>query len=203
LKEAEATLILQYFDWIFVDMEKVNLNNSSAAEVRHRPMSQPNAPASDSLGEPLRVIRDASTVRCAFNVMPDREVEETFFVREYRLWHRYMEAEFDRKYISQMAHSPSHIIFLTALTHGQKMLYVYLCHELGIPYEPEGAERMKLWPSKVNVRMPKLVTAEQGIVHRLNIISVKRYGDTKLKVVFRSKIDNVISIDGEVPVFLV
>jgi hypothetical protein len=184
-------------------MKKVDLNNSSAAEVRHLPMSQPNDPASDSQGEPQRVISDASTVRCAFNVMPNREVEETFFVREYRLWHRYMEADFDRTYLSQMAHSPSHIIFLTALTHVQKMLYVYLCHELSIPYEPDGPERMKLWPSKVNVRMPKLVTTEQGIVHRLHITSLRRYGDTKLKVVVRSKIDNVISIDGEVPVFLV
>lgn len=156
-----------------------------------------------SLGEPQRVIRDDSTVRCAFNVMPGREVEETFFIHEYRLWHRYIEAEFDRKYISQMAHSPSHVVFLTALTHTQKMLYVYMCHELGIPYEPNGPERLKLWPSKVEVRMPKMITSETGIVHRLHITDLVRFGDSRFKLIVESKIDNLIAIDGEVPVFLV
>jgi hypothetical protein len=130
-------------------------------------------------------------------------VEETFVIREYRLWHRYIEAEFDRRYVSQMAHSPSHVVFLTALAHTQKMLYVYLCHELGIPYEPDGPERIKLWPSKVEVRMPKLVTAEVGVVQRLHVTDLVRYGDRRFKMYAESKIDHVIALKGEIPAFLV
>jgi hypothetical protein len=163
------------------------------------PMSQPKAAAGALQGAPQRVIQDAAIIRCAFNVMSGREVEETFFVREYRIWHRYIEAEFDRTYVSQMANSPSHVVFLTALTHTQKMLYVYMCHELGFDYQPDGPELLKLWPTKIDVRMPTLVTSEKGIVHRLHLSDVRRYSRGRFKMFIDSHIDGVISICGECP----
>lgn len=165
------------------------------------------APESGSVwtpsGPPVTVIRDQSELRVEFNVMPGKPVREEFYVREYRIWPRYIEAEFDRTYMSSMAHSPSHVIFLTALVHCQKMLYVYLCHELGFSYEPNGPERLKIWPTKMDIRLPDLVTPEIGLVHRMQVRDVRRIDARRLKVEAESRINNSLSIVGESPVFLV
>lgn len=150
---------------------------------------------------PCRIIKDFSTVDLRFNVMPGKFVNETFFIKEYRIWNRYIEAEFDRRYVSDMRNSPSHVIFLTALTHVQKMLYLYMCHELHLNYLPEGDEALKIWPSKVNVKMPQMITSEVGIVHSLWITDLIVYESKSYKLGVHSKINNVVRIDGEAVVY--
>jgi hypothetical protein len=150
---------------------------------------------------PLQTVREATRVRMAFNVMPDKPVEETLFIREYRIWDRYIEATFDRQYVSSMEKSPSHLIFATALAHTQKLLYVYACHEFGVPYDPYGPERFKLWPTKVEVKMPQMVREEADLVHCLYLTDIKHVGDRVFKFFVKSRINNLIAIDGEVPVF--
>jgi hypothetical protein len=142
-------------------------------------------------GEPACVIRDGSTVALRFNVMPDLFVEETFFLREYRIWPGYIEADFDRSYASEMKHSPSHVVFLTALAHCQKLAYVYLCHELSLPYDPGAEEKLKVWPTKVSVSMPQMVTPETGLVHQGWILDLRRPRAGQHKAVVRSKIGHI------------
>lgn len=150
---------------------------------------------------PLRVIHEQTEVAMAFNIMPDRPVRETLFIREYRIWNQYIEATFDRSYSSSMERSPSHLIFATALAHTQKMLYVYACHHFDAPYDPRGPERFKIWPTKVDVRMPKMVRQESDIVHCLHVASIKQLGENTFKFRVKSKINNVLTIDGDVPIF--
>jgi hypothetical protein len=153
-------------------------------------------------GPPHRRISDQSTIGMRFNVMPGRTVEETFYVREYRIWPRYIEAEFDRSYLSEMKNSPSHVVFLTALVHTQKLMYLYMCHEVGIEYSPTAEEQLKLWPTKVNVRMPKMIVEERGITHRLHVTRLRRLGEKTYKMFIRSRVENIVSIDVDVPIFL-
>ncbi|MFQ6674694.1 MAG: hypothetical protein ACE5GH_07960, partial [Fidelibacterota bacterium] len=46
----------------------------------------------DVPGPPARVITEDFTNHMAFNIMPRLLVEETLFIKEYRIWDRYMEA---------------------------------------------------------------------------------------------------------------
>lgn len=155
---------------------------------------------SPSDGPPLRVIQEEANISLSFNVMPDRPVQETLFIREYRVWDRYVEATFDRTYHSSMRASPSHLIFLTALAHTQKLLYVAICHEFGIPYDPNGPERFKMWPTKVEVKIPVMITQEQDLVQRLYIREIKKRDDKTYKLSIESRIGS-LSITAQVPLF--
>ncbi|MFQ6675910.1 MAG: hypothetical protein ACE5LH_06140 [Fidelibacterota bacterium] len=153
--------------------------------------------------KPLKVIHEDFTNRVSFNVMPDLSVEETLFIKEYRIWDRYIEAVFDRKYSSAMAKSPDHFMFITALVHLQKMLYVYLCHEFDIPYRPTERERIKIWPTVLSLDMPRLVTESTDIVHRLRITDVFQRNAKSYYVSGDSIIENTVRIQGEAVVYLI
>jgi hypothetical protein len=152
---------------------------------------------------PLACIADRASIGMRFNVMPGRFVEETFFVSEYRIWNRYIEAQFDRTYVSEMEKSPSHVIFLTALIHIQKLTYLYMCHELGIEYRSEDSERMKLWPTRVNVLMPRMVTEESRLFQRLKITSFRQIDAKTYRVVIRSAIGGAIAMEVDFPIYLI
>jgi hypothetical protein len=165
-------------------------------------ITRPQTPLeSGPVGPPHRVYREESTVGLTFNVMPDRPVTETLYIHEYRVWPRYVEAEFDRTYQSRMRASPSHLIFLTALAHLQKMIYVALCHEFNLPYDPKGPERLKLWPTKIDVKIPVLIKQEEDLVHRVYIRQLKKRDDKTYKVVVESRVGSM-QLNGEAPVFL-
>ena len=87
----------------------------------------------------------------SFNVLPDKSVKEDIIVKKYILKERSIEAIFDRKYYSEMAQSPDHLIFLSALVHLQKMIYIYLCYEFGLSMKLEENEKLKIWPTNIKM----------------------------------------------------
>lgn len=153
------------------------------------------------LAEGLEIIPELHESFCSFNVMPDRPVTETLKVREYRCGPRYVEAHFDREYQSSMKASPSHLIFLTALAHTQKMLYLALCKELDLPYEPKEAELFKMWPTKIDVRIPTLLAQEKDLVQQLWLRSVKTLPNGARRAVIDVRVDTM-QIHATVPVFM-
>jgi len=152
---------------------------------------------------PEKIISENTQSHLVFNVMPDRRVEETMFIKEYRLWPNYMEAVFDRNYKSSMIHSPDHLIFLSVLISSQKSLYVYVCHLLKIPYDPHGQERMKIWPIDVKVDLPRMVRKREGLVHCLQFTELKKLDSAKYHLGFQSHVGNTIRVDAEALVFLI
>ncbi|MGE3174237.1 MAG: hypothetical protein AB7O97_16535 [Planctomycetota bacterium] len=150
---------------------------------------------------PLQSIAEQHTSTLQFNVMPGRPVEERLLVREYRVGHRYAEAHFDREYRSSMRNSPSHLIFLSALTHTQKLLYLALCREFGLPYDPQGPELFKMWPTKVEVRIPELIAVERDLVQELWVREVKQFSPTRYRVVVETRVGS-LSIRATIPTFL-
>ena len=151
--------------------------------------------------ESLVRIPEEHQSRLAFNVMPGRPVEETLLVHEYRVGERYAEARFDREYSSSMRNSPSHLIFLSVLTHTQKLAYLALCHELGLPYDPQGSELFKLWPTKMEIQIPELISAERDLVQRLWITELKQFNDTTYRVALETRVGS-LRIVAQVPTFL-
>jgi acyl-CoA synthetase (AMP-forming)/AMP-acid ligase II/acyl carrier protein len=140
---------------------------------------------------PIAVFEDTTTLRMAFNVMPSREVEEVLILKEYRVWNRYAEGVFSRKYLSQMLASPDHLIFLTALAHAQKLAYVCLSREFGIIYEPGSAEQFKIWPTHVQVSVPELITRSADLVQKLWITSLIRRDARQYDVSIRTVVESL------------
>jgi hypothetical protein len=122
---------------------------------------------------PVSVIKESTTNNVSFNVMPDRPVEEKLHVKEYRIWDSGIEAIFDRSFYTNMEKSPSHLTFITALIHMQKMLYVYMCHDQNIEYDPFKPEKLKIWPTILSIDMPNLITKSEDISHKMWIKDIR------------------------------
>lgn len=152
--------------------------------------------------EALISIPERHVCALSFNVMPDRTVEERLLVREYRVGERYAEAHFDREYRSAMRNSPSHLIFLTALVHTQKLLYAALCREFDLNYEPEGPELFKMWPTKVEVRIPERIDAEQDLVQQLWITDLKRFDASTYRATIETRVGSLF-IRATIPTFVI
>lgn len=149
----------------------------------------------------LEVLPERHDSHLEFNVMPGRPVIEDLRVHQYRRGHRYAEAHFHREYRSAMKASPSHLIFLSALVHTQKLLYVALCREFGFEYDPGGAEKLKMWPTKVECRIPELIDQERDLVQQLWVREVKKFNDRTYRVRIETRIDSLV-ITAVVPTFL-
>jgi hypothetical protein len=139
---------------------------------------------------------EATTNELAFNVMPNRPVTESLSIREYRIRPRYIEAIFDRRYSSSMAHSPSHLVFLSALVHTQKMIYTYFCHEFRFEYDPYNSEKLKIWPTEVRTSMPEMIVKEIGISHKLWVRRVRKLTSMRYFVEIFSEIEGVVTIEA-------
>ena len=115
-----------------------------------------------------------SMVSIFFNILPNKNVKESIYVKKYILNKRKIEAVFDRKYVNDMIESPSHLVFLTSLVHLQKMIYIYLCYEFGFSINLTGKENLKIWPTKLNIELPKLITDSKDIVQTIEINSLRK-----------------------------
>ena len=163
--------------------------------------TQSQLPAGDASPADLETVPELHDCRCGFNVMPGRPVEEVLKVREYRVGQGYVEAHFDREYHSSMLASPSHLIFLTALVHTQKMLYLALCRHWGLDYDPQGPEQFKMWPTKIDVKIPQLIAEERDLVQQLWLRRVRRMPNGSYRSVIDVRVDS-LQIHATVPVFL-
>ncbi len=149
----------------------------------------------------FQVVEEDHQSHLTFNVMPDRPVSETLSVKRYVVGDRYAEAHFDRSYQSSMQNSPSHLIFISTLVHTQKLLYMALCREFGFEYDPHGDERFKMWPTKISVRIPELITEETGLVQKLWVKEVKQFNDTTYRVVLETRVGSLV-VETVCPVVL-
>ena len=141
-----------------------------------------------------KIINDKAIQKIRFNVMTDRHVEEILYIKEYRLWDNAIEAIFDREYYTEMTASPNHLIFLSALVNLQKMVYVYMHHYLGLDYLEDKVERIKIWPTDLNLNMPKMIFDSNQLCHRMDIKSVKYVGDNKYYIIADTNVNNTIKI---------
>ena len=145
--------------------------------------------------------RSKSSIR--FNVLPGKSVKEDIIVKKYILKERSIEAIFDRKYYSEMAQSPDHLIFLSTLVHLQKMIYIYLCYEFGLSMKLEENEKLKIWPTNININMPKMITKNEDISQ---VIKIKNLRKTSPKTYFgkcESSIDNIVTISADALIYTI
>jgi hypothetical protein len=150
----------------------------------------------------LNLIEEQHDSHLSFNVMAGKPVSETLHVHRYLVGDRYAEAHFDRTYTSSMKASPSHLIFLSTLVHTQKLLYIALCREFGFEYDAEGPEHFKLWPTKVNVRIPELIAEEEKLVQKLWITELTQFNEKTYRAKIETRVGSLV-MTGTCPVFLI
>lgn len=151
---------------------------------------------------PLKVIKENTINQIEFNVMSSRPVKETLYVKEYHLWQDQVVAVFDREYSSAMKHSPDHLIFLTALVHLQKLIYVLMCEKFGLQYVESAAEVLKIWPTKVVCEIPKLVRPKKNLKQSFLIDHLVPRADGSFFLSGRSYVGSTVII-GEAIIFKV
>ncbi|MEQ8763133.1 MAG: hypothetical protein RL885_04350 [Planctomycetota bacterium] len=173
------------------------MSTSNESTARRLPQTPSQLRLVRDESKPLRHVAESHQNELSFNVMPGRPVSETLTIKEYRVGERYIEATFDREYHSSMDKSPSHLIFLTALVHTQKLLYAALCEELGLEYDPEKSESIKIWPTRLDIELPRMVRKNRDIVQRLWITDLEQVSETEYRVSLFTKIESQIwfSID--------
>ena len=138
-----------------------------------------------------------SKVSVLFNILPNKNVKESIYVKKYILNKRNIKAVFDRHYLNDMIESPSHLVFLTSLVHLQKMIYIYLCYEFGFSINLNGRENLKIWPTKLNIELPKLITDSKDIVQSIRINSLRKIDKKTYFGKCKSFINGVPSIKAD------
>ena len=96
-----------------------------------------------------------------------------------------------------MLNSPSHLTFLSSLINLQKMVYVFMHQYLNLEYDINGKERLKVWPGKLNINMPKMILKKENISHLMKINSIHKVKDNRYKVSADTFIDKAVTISGE------
>jgi hypothetical protein len=152
---------------------------------------------------PSSVIRDGADVKLSFNIMPGRNVTETLHFKEYRVWSRYVEAEFDRSYQSDMEKSPSHLVFLTAEAHAQKLAYIAVAEMFERPYDPSDKEYFKIWWTCCFCNVPKMIRDEENLVQSLWIIELVRTGQKSYSLEAYSRVSGNMDLWAKAGVFLI
>ena len=138
-----------------------------------------------------------------FNVLPGKDVKEDIIIKKYILKKRYIETIFDRNYSSDMTQSPDHLIFLSTLVHLQKMIYIYLCYEFGLSMKLEDNEKLKIWPTNINIKMPKMITKTKNISQIIKIKSLRKTGSKTYFGKCESSIENIIDISADALVYTI
>tara|TARA_A100001037_G_scaffold248831_1_gene231313 strand:- start:281 stop:835 length:555 start_codon:yes stop_codon:yes gene_type:complete len=111
-----------------------------------------------------------------FNVLPYRYVSEDIKVVKYYMEKRFIKAYFERNYKTDMINSPDHLVFLSSLVHLQKMIYLYLCYEFNVPISISGKEKIKVWPTKINIDMKNLITKKKDLTQSIKIKALRKTG---------------------------
>jgi hypothetical protein len=142
----------------------------------------------------LEAIAERHDCRLEFNVMPGRPVVETLHFKHYEVSADYARGTFDRTYASSMLASPSHLIFLTALVHLQKLLYMILCKRWGFAYDGSGPERLKIWPTNIEVKVPELIIEEHGLVQEAWLRELREVRAGRHRFVIETRIGSTMMV---------
>ena len=153
------------------------------------------------LSDPTSVFRDGSVIEMSFNVMPGRGVTETLHCKEYRAWSGYVEADFDRTYKSEMRNSPSHLIFLTAEAHAQKLAYIAIAESFERPYVPSEPEYFKIWWTSAHCNVPEMIRDEQDLMQVLWVTEFVQTGPKAYSLEVYSRICGSMELWGRASVF--
>ena len=153
--------------------------------------------------EKSKVIVDNSVQNLKFNVMHEKDVEERLIFKKYIINGNKIETYFDRQYKTSMRKSPNHYIFLSSLVNLQKMIYLLMCEKFNLPYNKNDDERIKIWPTSVDIKMNGIVRKKNNIRQDFQLVSIYQISDNKYTISGNSSAESSILLRGEALVYLI
>tara|TARA_Y100001968_G_C18871602_1_gene487446 strand:- start:22 stop:531 length:510 start_codon:yes stop_codon:yes gene_type:complete len=153
--------------------------------------------------EEAKTIEDSSIQNLKFNVMHNKNVEERLIFKKYIIESNRVETYFDREYKTSMKKSPDHYIFLSSLINLQKMIYLLMCDRFKIPYNKNDEEKVKIWPTSVDVRMNGIVRKKKNIMQDFELTSISQISDGKYHISGKSSAESAILLKGEALVYII
>jgi hypothetical protein len=148
-------------------------------------------------------VQDTDSVQASFNIMKGKQISEKISFDQFNIGDDFVEATFDREYMSEMDHSPSHVTMTVIPLLTQRLCYVWACQKFGIKYSPEGEEKIKLWPTWLEFKYPKLIESEKALNYRVDITSLKKVDDNKYYSQLTSTVNNELEINVKGLIILV
>jgi len=160
-------------------------------------------PADLAAEERITILQDGTAINAVFNIMPNSSVTETFYVREFEIGPRWIKATFHRSYVSAMTASPSHVTMTVLPLLAQRAGYLLLCHEFGLPLDLESNERLKMWPSRLELIYPQLLREETDLVYLMKLVSLERRSQSRLQWIIESTLNDSLCLNaGGTAIFL-
>tara|TARA_Y100000590_G_scaffold461115_1_gene621972 strand:+ start:1927 stop:2487 length:561 start_codon:yes stop_codon:yes gene_type:complete len=186
-------------------MYQNNYNKNDAAIVVDKTILKKIVTSDNKYPKPLNIIisnkMDYSSL--SFNVLPKKNIKERIDVKKYHLKKRFIEAIFDRKYSTDMIHSPDHLIFLSSLIQLQKMIYIYLCYEFDLNINLNEKEKLKIWPTNINIDMPRMITKKTNLSQKIKIKNLRKLNSQSYFGKCESNIDGIIHITADAMISIV
>lgn len=173
-----------------------------AAKSEHDALTARVLEAERAAEDTLRTIEERAHQELVFNVMPERPVREDLHVTHYRVGRRYAEAHFSREYKSAMKKSPSHLIFISAQVQTQKLIYLAMCEEFGFEYVPGADELLKVWPTRVDVSLPRMVRDEDGLIQKLSVTRITAVQEGIYSATFEVTVSGMINLTVDAKIYI-
>ena len=182
-----------------------NINKSDSIVIPDKTILKKIAISEYKYPQPLDVVvsdqMDSSSL--VFNVLPQKNIKEKINIKKYHLKKRFIEAIFDRKYTTDMIHSPDHLVFLSSLIQLQKMIYIYLCYEFNLDISFHGKEKLKVWPTNIKIDMPRMITKKTSLSQKIKINNLRKINDKSYFGKCESNIENIIYISADAMITIV
>ena len=151
----------------------------------------------------VKVIADSSIQNLKFNVMHEKDVEEKLIFKKYVINGNKIETYFNREYKTSMKKSPDHYIFLSSLINLQKMIYLLMCDRFDISYSKNDEEKIKIWPTSVDIKMNGIVRKKNNIMQDFELTSISQISDNKYSISGNSSAESKILLKGEALVYII
>lgn len=112
-------------------------------------------------------------------VMPNRSVHEELELEKVLISDKFIRGEFKHRYNSEMARSPKHLTVIGIPVQTQKLFYIWACDYLMLDLDLQGNEKVKIWPTDVNIEIPDRLCDDRHtqdiLVEEFNLLAPDKY----------------------------
>ena len=149
----------------------------------------------------IETIIEKSEQLLQFNVLPRKNVTEKLIFEKYIVSKNKIQAFFSREYQTEMAKSPNHFIFISALINLQKIIYILMCKHFNVEYNSNGSEKFKIWPIKTDVQINGMIRKTTNIIQDFEIESIQELAKNKYMLTGVSSSESTIIIKGSAIIY--
>jgi len=134
------------------------------------------------------------------HVMPERAMDERLELCECRVGDHRVDARYRCLDPSLLHEASGHVLFLAVLAHYEDILHAWACQGLGRDGGAIAPERVKVWPSIVDVSMPRGLSPDSEVVQTVHIEEVCAIDAQRYLVKSRSHVNHCLTIEGKTPI---